>query len=29
MNDHNLEDAVFHPAHYTIGSIEVIDYIRD
>ena len=29
MNDHTLEDAVFHPAHYTIGSIEVIDYIRD
>ena len=24
-----MEDKVNHPSHYTVGDIEVIDYIRD
>lgn len=27
--DEIYEDNVNHPKHYTIGNIEVIDYIRD
>ena len=29
MNGPSLEDAVLHPSHYTVGEIEVIDYIWD
>ncbi|WP_233711131.1 DUF3310 domain-containing protein [Lederbergia citrisecunda] len=25
----NFEDAVNQPSHYTVGNIEVIDYIKD
>ena len=29
MNKDKIEDQVNHPAHYTDGNIEVIDYIED